>query len=979
MAISGKRVYPAPMRNSDFTSVHDKSKFIMKKIFWNVAALLAILAGGCKHNAVWEKKGDQTYTFFFEDGKLTVDVITEKVIKITFMLPSAEGQSKSLSVVGPEHVKVETKAIEKEETLEIHTPSLVVSVVRKTGEVTFLDKGGRSLATEAPGGRRMVNGRHPDGLGTTTYFNFSREESLFGLGQFQDGILQYRGHKVHLIQENQVSVNPVLVSSKGYALFFDNYSPIVFSDSAYTEASPTATTATVTCAAADNLQYYFLYGPGLDTVVSNYRELTGAAPLFPKSAFGFWQSKEHYHTQTEMLETAAKLRRHHVPVDNIVQDWFYWDPHPWGSHIFDVNRYPDVKRMNDELHRKYNLNVMVSVWSKFEPGSENFARMNDRGFLYRGAGLLGPGRYFDAFNPDARRMYWEQIRRSLYDKGFDSWWLDATEPEIGDLSKPETQTMMNNYLGPGRRYVNAYSLMATDAVYAGQRAVTDRKRVFILTRSTFAGQQRNAAASWSGDINASWKVFANQITAGINLCYTGLPYWTTDIGGFFVTDYEGGASNPEYQELYTRWFQFGAFCPIFRAHGTHTPREVWNFGKAGDWAYDTQLLYGKLRYRLMPYIYATAGQVTMKNYTILRGLLFDFPDDSVAVHQPHSYMFGSAFLVSPVTEPQYHKNFMNLKNASEVISPEFLRTQQGEQGLSGTYYNGNNFTKKVVEAVDRKIDFTWGITNPHPEVNVDTFTVRWEGKLLPPESGDYTLLTFADDGVRLWIDKQLVIDDWKQHGAEFHKGKVLLEKDREYDLRLEYLEVMGGANVSLLWQRPSSVERLRREAEAFHSEKMKHKRVYLPKGTSWYDFWTGEKFTGGQWVDKETPVGILPLYVRAGSIVPLGPEIEYVSEKRADPIELRIYPGQDGTFTLYEDEGENYDYEKGKFSTIEFIWDDHKHKLLIGPRNGAFPGMLQRRSFRVVVVDKETGTGVTGSAGVLIEYSGEETRIHLGK
>ncbi len=408
---------------------------------------------------------------------------------------------------------------------------------------------------------------------------------------------------------------------------------------------------------AEAIDYTFLYGPDLDDVIASYRQLTGAAPLFGRWAYGFWQCKERYKTQEELVGVVREFRRRQIPLDAIVQDWFYWDPFKWGSHRFDRERYPDPAAMIRDLHAM-NTKLMISVWAKFVPGSDNHTEMAARGFLYppfdkaHGGPDGNTEQYYDAFNPEARALYWRQIDEQLFSKGIDAWWLDATEPEIGDLKRDEPrQVMAKTALGHGARQLNAYSLMTTEAVYRGQRQSDPTKRVFILTRSAFAGQQRNAAATWSGDIEATWDVFAKQVAAGINFGLSGLPYWTTDIGGFFVNEYPRGGQDPSYQELFTRWYQWGAFCPIFRVHGTTVPREMWRFGEPGSWAYDTQLRFDRLRYRLLPYIYSLAGHVTHGGGTILRGLPFDFRGDPRVRDIADEHMFGPAFLVSPVLQP----------------------------------------------------------------------------------------------------------------------------------------------------------------------------------------------------------------------------------------------------------------------------------------------------------------------------------------
>jgi alpha-D-xyloside xylohydrolase len=548
------------------------------------------------------------------------------------------------------------------------------------------------------------------------------------------------------------------------------------------------------------IDYFFLNGPSLDNVVHQYRTLTGKAPMLPKWAYGYWQSKEKYNTQDELLSIDKQYREKKFPIDCIVQDWYYWSPYPQGSHQFDEKRYPDITATLKQLH-KDNFHIMLSVWAKFDPGSANYDALSKAGYLYPSDWGRG---FYDAFNPKAGSLYWQQINNQLFTKGFDGWWLDASEPEL-DMN---AFRFYNTAAGKGADVLNAYPLEHTGNVYRGQRDVTSDKRVVILTRSAFTGQQRNSAITWSGDIAASWKVFADQIPAGLNFNLSGLPYWTTDTGGFFVS-YPGGCDNPEYRELYARWFQFSVFCPIFRSHGTNTPREMWQFGSEIE---QVLLKYDNLRYRLLPYIYSMAGMVTQNDYTMMRALPMDFTNDTKVRNIADQFMFGPSIMACPV----------------------------------------------------------------------------------------------------------------------------------------------------LQYKAPS-------------------RSVYLPKGSDWFDFWTGTTYTGGKTIKSSTPINIIPLYVKSGSIVPFGPTMQYTTEKPADPIELRIYPGADGSFTLYEDENDNYNYEKGRYATISFNWHDADHTLTIDKRIGDFPGMLTQRTFHVVVVKTGhgTGEGTTQQADKIVQYDGNKVLMKM--
>ena len=558
----------------------------------------------------------------------------------------------------------------------------------------------------------------------------------------------------------------------------------------------------ITSEVADQIDYYFVAGPKLEDVEAGYRKLTGDAPLFGKWAYGFWQCKERYKSSDELLSIAEGYRSRKIPIDDIVQDWFYWDPFQWGSHKMDPRRYPDPKALLDTLHDKYHLHAMISVWAKFAPGSDNYNELNSKGLLYPAGVNFGDGtQFYDAFSKEGRDVYWRQIKDELFSLGWDAWWLDATEPEIDAKKWHDAQTAM----GPAMRVLNAYPLMTTTAVYQGQRAATDEKRVFILTRSAFAGQQRNAAATWSGDIGASWDVFRKQVASGLNFTSAGIPYWCTDIGAFFSKP----NTDPAYRELFTRWFEWGAFCPIFRVHGTGTDKELWRFGPEIQ---DILVKYDNLRYRLMPYIYSLAWQVTHNRSTIMRPVAMDFQEDSGTWNLNDQLMFGPALMVSPVVK----------------------------------------------------------------------------------EAG-------------------------------------------------------------------------------------KSRSVYLPRKTIWYDFWTGAAAEGGRTIYAEAPLSKLPINVRAGSILPLGPFEQYTSEKPADPIELRVYPGANGSFELYEDAGDGYAYGRGERSSIPFKWNDARRELTIGARQGSFPGMLTNRSFRIVVVRPGHGAGIDPEprADRDVQYDGSSIKVKL--
>jgi len=579
----------------------------------------------------------------------------------------------------------------------------------------------------------------------------------------------------------------------------------------------------------DGIDYYFVYGPQLDNVVAGYRRITGPAPMIPRWALGLWQSRQRYETAKESLDAVDGFRSRGIPFDNIVQDWFYWKEESWGSHEFDPIRFPDPDGWVRKIHDKH-ARLMISVWGKFYPGTKNFEAMRTQGFLYGrnlAEGLRDwvgseggyPYTFYDAFNPEAGKLFWSQMERSLLRKKVDAWWLDAPEPDVLPTPTLDGQRayMHPTALGSGSRMLNAYSLVNSKTVYEGQRAAAPDQRVFILTRSAFAGNQHYGAAVWSGDITSTWTALRMQIPAGLGLSVSGIPYWTMDIGGFavpprFSAEHPTAEDTEEWRELNVRWFQFGTFVPLLRVHGEAPKREMWELGGEKHPAYQAELKFDRIRYRLLPYIYSLAGAVTHAGGTILRPLVMDFRADAKARDVSDQYLFGPAFLVSPVT----------------------------------TY-------------------------------------------------------------------------------------------------------------------------------------KARSRAVYLPSATSWYDFWTGTNLAGGQTLDVSAPYDSMPLHVKAGSIIPTGPEIMYTDEKPADPIVLWVYAGADGAFSLYEDDGLTYGYEKGAAARIPMHWNDATHTLTIGKREGSFTGMQKERTFEVVLVSKAKPVGFSFApkADQNVRYDGGAIEVKL--
>jgi alpha-D-xyloside xylohydrolase len=748
-------------------------------------------------------------TFSMKSGTLRLQVCSDSIIRVLYSVTNSFPSRRYDPVIiktswDPAHFAVQSN----DDEVTLITAHLKVGVARKDGAITYSDASGHPLVQEAT--RKLtparVNGEET--YRAESFVNiYGSHEGLYGLGQHQAGVWNYRGESVDISEDNSNISVPLLVSSKGYGIFWNNDSRSRFNNRF-------ANSLYISSEVADVIDYYFFYGPELDQVIADYRQLTGQAPMFGKWAYGFWQCKNRYKSQEEILAVARKYREMHIPVDNIVQDWFWWNRK--GDFVFNKN-YPDPKGTVAELHRE-NFHLMISIWPFFEPGSANYDFLDKRGWFIDKFKFAKPPYHtdamaaYDASNPEARKFYWDQVDKNLFKLGVDAWWMDTTEPET-EGQEENIQLGHKLAIGSGDRYVNLFPLLDTGAVYDGQRAASDQKsdqkRVYILTRSAFAGSQRNAVTAWSGDINSDWISFARQIPAGLNMALSGIPYWTTDIGGFVL----GNPDDPAYRELFVRWFQFGTFNPILRVHGTRQPdqNELWSYGPE---AQKILVNFDRLRYRLLPYTYSLAWKTTSEGYSPMRPLVMDFRTDARAQNIGDQFMYGPAFLVNPVTEP---------------------------------------------------------------------------------------------------------------------------------------------------------------DAET--------RRLYLPlnlPGDDWYDFWTGTRLKGGRVIDAAAPLDRLPLYVRAGSIVPMGPDEEWSTQKPADPIELRVYRGASGDFMLYEDENDNYNYEKGAYAIIPFHWDDPSRTLTIGDRKGSFPGMLESRTFHVVFVGENQGVGVNPAekADQIVEYSGAKIIVH---
>jgi alpha-D-xyloside xylohydrolase len=875
-------------------------------------------------------------TLAVSGGTLKIDFCAPNVVRVAFAKNAAFFTRDSLTTAARTCVPTAWQSSAGDGQVTYKTSALSVRV-EDSGRVSFLDPDGKVILAERPNGGRTMTAATVQGEST---FNVRQEwepsegESLYGLGQHQQGLLNLKDYDLDLRQYNTEIFIPFLVSSRGYGILWDNTSfsrlgdldnavPVPGVTGLYAsggepgDVAPGSGTVTWTGSVkpttsgdylfrtyssgainlqvngetvvdhwrqswnpgediarvsltagqsvpvklqwtadgtvkivrllwkppvsnrttslwskvGDGIDYTFVYGPELDTVVAGYRRVTGEAPMMPRWAYGFWQCRERYKTAQESLDVLAGYRSRKAPIDNIVQDWQYWKEAEWGSHAFDPSRFPDPNAWIKTIHDTHHAQLMISVWPKFYTGIANFTALNSAGDLYTPnvteskKDFVGyPFTFYDAFKAEARQLYWSQINQALFSKGVDAWWMDASEPDIveGPFTSVASQVstfethMHPTALGTGSRMLNAYSLVNSQAIFEGQTAVAPNQRVFVLTRNGFAGQQRYAAASWSGDITSTWTAMRKQIPAGLSFSLSGMPYWTLDSGGF-ATPARFSTANPtsgdlsEWRELNTRWFEYATFLPLMRSHGQAPAREIWQFGGDTSNAYAAMLKFDRLRYRLLPYIYSLAGDITRRASTMMRPLAMDFRTDAAARDIGDQYMFGPALLVSPVT----------------------------------------------------------------------TYNAR---------------------------------------------------------------------------TRP----------------------VYLPKTAGgWYDFWTGAVAVGGQTVQASAPFDAIPVYVRAGSIVPVGPELQYVAEKPADPITLHVYAGADGAFTLYEDQGLTYDYRKGELSEIPLRWTEATRTLSIGARQGAFPGMLTTRTFQVIVVSasKAVGFSFTPTADKSVSYTGSAQEV----
>jgi alpha-D-xyloside xylohydrolase len=913
----------------------------------------------------WGKQIPGGTQIAMEKLNVRVQFYADNVARIVKWLPKGTPEKRGLIVIKdiPADLKIEVR--ENNKSVHLSSDKLKIIISKENGNIQYLKPDDTIILKENDKTSfTPVTYEKDSAYSIQQNFKLTPDEGVYGLGQHQYGYMNYRGKEVVLVQSNTDAINPFLISTQHYGILWDNYSKTVFTDNKQE--------AVLWSDVGDNVDYYFIAGNSMDNVIAGYRDLTGQAPMYGKWAYGYWQSKEHYEDRQELLSIAAQYRKRKIPIDNIIQDWDYWDGQEnWGQLYFAENKFPQPEDMIQKLH-DMNYHIMISIWPSMGQNTEIYKEMDKKDYLFWPIGWAN-FKYYDAYIPEANDMYWKYMKKGLYSKGIDAWWIDSTEPDIinataKDAQEFEMKKVGDSYLGSWARYLNTYSLLMTDSIYENLRKESEEQRVYILTRSSFAGQQRSGSTTWSGDIGASWDVYKKQIAAGVNFSMAGIPYWTFDIGAFALAAHGGtfshGGKDPAYQELYTRMFQFGAFNPIFRSHGSETPREIWEFGK-----FEKSLLtFDHLRYRLLPYIYSNAWKITSEGYTLMRGLPMDFAADKNTFDIDDQFMFGPAIMVNPVTEYQIHRP----PEHGVLVDSDYFKTKDGKQGLAAKYYKDKDFKTMSLEQIDPNVNIRWYTGRPD-YVTDSQYAIRWTGKLIPKLTGKHQFQIKSYDTVRIILDgRELPI---AYPGAEKYTVITELTAGKEYDFVAEVVNNQrGAARAILFWKTPDMFQR-----EQTQEQRDKTRSVYLPAGNRWIDFWTGDVFDGGQTIVADAPIDKIPLLVKTGSILPMGPFLQYSTEKPADPIELRIYPGADGEFTLYEDENDNYNYEKGVYSTIKMQWNDAKKILTIGDRTGKFPGMLESRQFQIVVVAKKRGVGVeiTEKVDKDIRYSGKRIDVQL--
>ncbi|MEO7933716.1 MAG: TIM-barrel domain-containing protein [Chthoniobacterales bacterium] len=906
------------------------------------------------------------------------------IVRVNANPGKADTTQPSLTIMTqPAAVPFETK--DTANTLTISSEKLHVLADKKTGALTFQRPDGTVITREKSAEVKEVTISDAPTYEVRQTFTLTPDESLYGLGQYNQRYMDYRGKEVLLVQTNIGIVIPLLVSTNRYGILWDIYSKSIFKDNAsgasfWAESAPAG------------VDYYFIAGQDMDGVIAGYRQLTGKAPMFAKSAFGLWMSKERYKTQDRLIEVVREFRKQQIPLDNIVQDWQYWGGHigarddwkapwddKWSGMIWDKERFPDPVALTKTLHDELHVKLMNSIWPSIGNGTELAHELDAKGLRFEPLHwITKQARIYDAFSAEGREIYFKHVKKGLLDVGVDALWMDGTEVEVGsachDAAKVEAdiKSLGKNALGDFTRYLNPYSLETTKGVYEGQRA-NGNKRVLTLTRSSWAGQQRYAALPWSGDTTSSWQTFRDQIAGGINVAFAGHPYWTQDTGGFFVPGNwrKGRETTPEYNELFARWNQFGAFNPIYRIHGADIEREPYVFKDADPEVFQSLIATNHLRYRLLPYIYSLAWMSTAQDYTMMRGLPMDFPDDKAARKLDDEFMFGPAFLVHPVTRAMVRVP----TPPPGTIPAAVFRTPDGKPGIEVQYFEGRNFEKPAGKIIEAKVDHTWpGPPLAEPPAGLkscDNFSARWEATITMPEDGEYEIGAEGDDGVRVWLDGKLTVDDWGTHAMRWKGQKLTFRKGQQVALKIDYNQGSGDRGLRLGWRTPSELKDPTGKKVADAQE------TYLPSGADWYDFWTNVRHPGGQTVKQSVPLDRMPLFVRAGSIVPFGPVVQYATEKPDAPYEVRVYPGANATFTLYEDDNETYDYEKGRRDTCTLSWNDAERTLTIGERKGSFPGMISTRTLNIVLAAPDQNAGITAAPQAVksITYTGKPIAV----
>lgn len=774
-----------------------------------------------------------------------VEFFTPEIVRITKEAPGQEGSElpRSLVVIAsPEKVKVDVKKTAG--GVEYRSPALTVKV--DNGRVSFSTNDGTTLLQEADCDfTPITQGPDKGAWRVRQSFALEADEPVYGIGMMQNGKMNLRGEHRRMQQSNLEDFSHFFQSIKGYGVYWDNYSPTDLND---------GETLSLESQVGKAVDYYFMYGGDADGVISGMRHLTGKVPMLPLWTYGYHQSRERYKSRAELLEVVRRYREMGIPFDGIIQDWQYWGSnYTWNAMEFISDDFMSAQDMIDEVHRQ-NARISISIWASFGPQTKAYRQLKDKGLLFSfdtwpesGLSQWPPrkdypsgARVYDCYSPEARSIYWDNLSR-LHRMGIDGWWMDSTDPD--HLNYKDSDLDEQCALGSYRSVRNLFPFMTVGGVDEHQRDVDSTKRVFILTRSYFAGQQRYGANTWSGDVGSSWESLRNQVPLCLNYTLTANPNVNTDIGGFFAGAYRNGhygagsgTKNPQYQELYVRWMQFGLFCPMMRSHGTDVYRELYYYGKPGEPVYDALLSAVKMRYRFLPYIYSTSWQVSKNDDSFMRALMMDFRDDRNTWDNGREFMFGRSLLVCPVLDPRY--------------------------------------TEEKIVKVDEMSG--WNKGGAHAE----------------------------DAGAKAV--------DWNA--------------DRKY-------------------------------------------KVYLPAGTEWFDYWSGARLDGGQHIMADAPLARSPLYVKAGSILPIGPEMQYSGEKVWDDITLKVYPGADAEFTLYEDEGDNYNYQNGKFTEIAMAWNDKAGTLTLEKRKGEYEGMPIVRTFRIELPD---GTGKT------VTYNGKKMTVKLG-